>query len=73
MKETKMQDTAVYEFKRRLGTTNYVVKVRFSEDSTETMEDKILRLVRNEALQLPKECDMLELPQMSRQPERSAS
>ena len=33
---------------RRIGSTTYKVKVYF-KDSGETMEDKILRIVRNEA------------------------
>ena len=34
---------------RRIGNTTFKVKVHFSSDATETMEDKILRLIRNEA------------------------
>ena len=34
---------------RRIGNTTFKVKVHFSGDATETMEDKILRLIRNEA------------------------
>ena len=32
----------------RIGGTTYKVKVVFNEDGTETMEDKILRMIRNE-------------------------
>ena len=35
---------------RRIGGTTYKVKVVFSDTEHETMEDKILRIVRNEAL-----------------------
>jgi hypothetical protein len=36
-------------FEKRLGSTLYVVNVHFSETSKETMNDKIMRLVKNEA------------------------
>ena len=34
---------------RRIGNTNYKVNVHFSRTSRETMNDKIMRLIRNEA------------------------
>lgn len=58
---------------RRIGSTTYKVKVVFSADAVETMEDKILRMIRNEGLQNGWERDTMEIPQMSRQSERSAS
>lgn len=58
---------------RRIGSTVYKVKVVFSDDAGETMEEKILRMVRNEGLQSGEECGMMDAPQMSRQSERSAS
>ena len=57
----------------RIGGTTYKVKVVFNDSGTETMEDKILRIVRNEALDNDGKCDILDVPQMSRQSERSAS
>jgi hypothetical protein len=33
---------------KRIGSTTYVVNVRFSETSKETVEDKILRLIARE-------------------------
>lgn len=57
----------------RIGGTTYKVKVVFNESGTETMEDKILRIVRNEALDNDGKCDIMDVPQMSRQSERSAS
>ena len=57
----------------RIGGTIYKVKVVFNESGTETMEDKILRIVRNEALDNDGKCDIMGVPQMSRQSERSAS
>ena len=57
----------------RIGGTTYKVKVVFNESGTETMEDKILRMIQRDALNLPSECDIMNPPQMSRQSERSAS
>lgn len=58
---------------RRVGNTNYKVRVHFNETGEETMEDKILRMIQRDALNLPNECDIMNPPQMSRQSERSAS
>lgn len=38
---------AAQAFYRRVGNTNFKVRVLFSESATETMEEKILRIVRN--------------------------
>ena len=57
---------------RRIGSTTYKVKVVFL-DGGETMEEKILRMIRNEGLQNAGERGMMDTPQMSRQSERSAS
>ena len=56
---------------RRIGKTTYNVKV-FCKESGETMEDKILRIVRNEGFKSDEPCGIISLPQMSRQSERSA-
>ena len=56
---------------RRIGKTTYNVKV-FCKDNGETMEDKILRIVRNETFKNDEACGIINLPQMSRQSERSA-
>ena len=56
---------------RRIGKTTYNVKV-FCKESGETMEDIILRIVRNEAFKNDEGCGIISLPQMSRQSERSA-
>ena len=57
----------------RIGSTTYKVKVVFSESGTETMEDKILRIIRNEVHTSCENYDIIEVPQMSRRSERSAS
>ena len=58
---------------RRVGNTNYKVRVHFNETGEETMEDKILRMIQRDALNLPNGGDIMNPPQMSRQSERSAS
>ena len=57
---------------KKIGKTTYKVRVHLSETANETMEDKILRLIRNDGLAMDGECGIMELPQMSRQSERSA-
>ena len=62
-----------YYINRRIGSTNYKVKVYFSDTERETMEEKILRMVKNDAMQSATEYAIMNAPQMSRQSERSAS
>lgn len=57
---------------RRVGSTTYKVTVHFNEGEQETMADKIVRLIGSEALDKAPECGIMGMPQMSRQPERSA-
>ena len=58
---------------RRIGGTTYKVRVVFNESGYETMEDKILRIVRNDMVTNVGTYGIMEIPQMSRQSERSAS
>ena len=58
---------------RRIGSTTYKVRVVFNESGGETMEDKILRIVRNDMVTSDGTRGIMEAPQMSRQSERSAS
>ena len=58
---------------RRIGSTTYKVKVMFSADAAETMEEKILRMIRNEGLHNGLGCGTMDTPQVSPQSERSAS
>ena len=57
----------------RIGGTTYKVRVVFNENGGETMEDKILRIVRNDMVTNDGTYGIMEAPQMSRQSERSAS
>ena len=36
------------ELRKRIGSTEYLVKVRYNPTATETLEDIILRLIENE-------------------------
>jgi hypothetical protein len=58
---------------RRIGSTVFKVNIFTKEDGVDTMEDKILRLIQNEGLASPPDCGMMDMPQMNRQSERSAS
>ena len=50
---------------RRIGGTTYKVKVVFSDTEKETMEDKILRMIRNETVTTGETCSIIDSPQMS--------
>ena len=67
-----MADKNAVFLTRHIGKTTYKVRVYLSETAEETMEDKILRLIQNEAVNPCGSCDIMESPQMSRQSERSA-
>ena len=45
---------------RHIGKTTYKVRVHLSETANETMEDKILRLIRNDGLAMDGECGIME-------------
>ena len=72
MNEMKTNQNFQY-ITRRIGATTFKVKVVFNDTGQETMEDKILRIVRNETMETGDFCGIMEAPQMSRQSERSAS
>ena len=55
-------------FTRRIGNTVFKVNCYFAPDG----KDKVLRLVRHEAMDKRGRCDIMNVPQMSRQSERSA-
>ena len=60
------ENGAAFSLTRRIGSTNYIVNVHCSESATKTMEDKIFRLIRNEAMEIGMECGIMKQPQMSR-------
>ena len=60
---TKTNENQNFQYMtRRIGSTTYKVKVVFSADGGGTMEEKILRMIRNEGLQNGEECDMMDAP-----------
>ena len=65
--------TTTFTLSRRIGSTNFTVNARCSDTAAETFEDKIFRLIRNDAMETGVECGIMEPPQTSRQSERSAS
>ena len=44
---------------RRIGNTTYKVRVHLSDTDRETMEDKIIRLIREEALDKTENCGII--------------
>ncbi len=61
-----------FGFSRQIGTTLYRTSIHCSSTSTESFEEKLLRLIRHEALDIFGGCGIMKAPQMSRQSERSA-
>jgi len=57
---------------KRIGSTVFKVRVHLPEDGTETAEEKMLRIIQNEVMTADEICDTIEVPQTSRQSERSA-
>ena len=57
---------------RRIGSTVYEVNVNFNQDAKETMDEKLLRIVKNR-LNLQAKNDKMVMLQTSGLPERSSS
>ena len=64
--------STTFTLSRRIGSTNFTVNARCSDTAAETFEDKIFRLIRNDAMETGAECGIMAVPQTSRQSERSA-
>ena len=61
-----MTEQNVFYLTRRVGNTTFRVKVSCPSIGTETMEEKILRMIQNEAGYTPSECGIMDPPQVSR-------
>ena len=61
-----MQNQNYIFMSKRIGTTTYKVKIYLNNNSTETMEDKILRIITNHPLANDGRCDIMGMSQMSR-------
>jgi len=46
--KTEQQPREAGTFTKRLGSTNYRVSVHFNPNSKETVNDKIIRMIKNE-------------------------
>ena len=57
---------------RRIGSTNYKVGIHFSHDAEETLDKKILRLLKND-LQSPPQDATMETLQAGRLSERGSA
>ena len=68
MEQTKQEQFIIH----RIGGTTYKVRGAFSETAAEAMEEKILRMIRNEGVTNDGTRAITAAPQMSRQSERSA-
>ena len=69
----RIENMNVTRLTRHIGSTTYQVKIYLPQAGNENMEDKILRMIQNEALETAAGYDILNVPQMSRQSERSAN
>lgn len=58
--------TTAFSLRRRIGSTYFTLNARFAEAASETMEDKILRIIKNEAGANDMACGIIVTPQMSR-------
>ena len=59
------------QFTKRIGSTVYKVGLFFNQDAKETMDDKILRLIKNE-WNCSQNHGIMDIPQTGRLPERSS-
>lgn len=50
MEHTAIAAPTPEQFTRRIGSTTYRIAVHFSETSSETANDKIIRMIKNEQL-----------------------
>ena len=60
-----------FGFSRRIGNTRYRANVYQAPEATESFEDKIMRLIQRETLDIFGNCGIMTVPQTNRQSERS--
>ncbi|MCL2034226.1 MAG: transposon-encoded TnpW family protein [Oscillospiraceae bacterium] len=68
--QNSTQITEPFVLQRRIGSTTFRVNARFSETSKETLDDKILRLLKSD-LNHTENHATIDLLQTGRLPERS--
>ncbi len=83
--EREKNDAQSSRFSKRIGSTVYEVNVRFDTAKAESLEDKILRLIKRDldsgricdnarnTLKSPGKSAMMGLPQADRLPERGST
>ena len=67
----KLTTPEPYVLQRRIGSTTYRVRLHFNPESRETLDDKVLRLLKND-LNLSPSHAKIDLSQTSRLPEGSS-
>ena len=55
-----------FTLSRRVGSTNYQVNAYYPKETAESVEDKIIRIIENEAGTNGQECGIMKSPHMSR-------
>ena len=50
--EREPKGNVPFELRKRIGSTVYLVKVRYNPTATETLEDKLFRLIEGEVNEL---------------------
>lgn len=60
-----------FGFSHKIGTTLYRANIHCAPQSTESFEEKLMRLIRHDALDIYGRYGIMNVPQMSHQSERS--
>ena len=71
--ERENYNTQSSRFSQRIGSTLYEVNVYFNEAATESLEDKIFRLISNETLKNGEKYGNMEMLQTEWLPERGSA
>ena len=69
VKSTNLQEPFV--FRRRIGSTTFKVGIHFNEEARETINDKVLRMLKNDLQSLPN-CATMKPLQAGWLPERGS-
>ena len=51
--------TPALSLNRRIGSTYYTVNVHFNDKAKQTMEDKLLHMIRNETVDFDENCGII--------------
>ena len=64
-------ENKTFGFSQKIGTTLYRANIHYTPQSTESFEEKLMRLIRHDALDIFGSYGIMKIPQASRQSERS--